>query len=185
MIFDRFLVRLGLVLAPFLAPKLGQNRLKIASRRCLRRLFLKNADFHADLRFPMYFHQNRPQDEAKIGLRSPRDSSKTVLKRLIFDVEMCHRFWFVLGSVLVAFGAPFGSQVGDKIGPKIDKKSTCVPRPPQERPRAPQECPKSAPREPQESPRGTQKAPKSTQKAPKSIQMARKSTRKTPGTHRK
>ena len=70
-IFDLFLVRLGLVLAPFLAPKSTQNRLKIASRRFLRPYFFKNADFHADLRFPMFFHQNRPQDEAKIGLRSP------------------------------------------------------------------------------------------------------------------
>ena len=122
MMFDRFLVRFGSVLAPFLAPKLGQNRLKIASRRRLRRLFLKNADFHADLRFPRFFHQNRPQDEAKIGLRSPQDSPKTVLKSFIFDVEICLRFWSVLGSVLVAFGAPFGSQVGTQIGQKIDLK---------------------------------------------------------------
>ena len=120
MIFDRFLVRLGLVLAPFLAPKLVQNRLKIASGRLLKRFFFKNADFHADLRFPRFFHQNRPQDEAKIGLRSPQDGSKTVLKSFFFDVEICLRFWSVLGSVLVAFGPPLGSQVGTKIGQKID-----------------------------------------------------------------
>ena len=120
MIFDRFLVPLGLVLALFLAPKLVQNRLKIASRQLLKRLFFKNADFHADLRFPMLFHQNRPQDEAKIGLRSPQDGSKTVLKSFIFDIEICLRFLSVLGSVLVAFGPPLGSQVGTKIGQKID-----------------------------------------------------------------
>ena len=142
MFFERFLVRLDLVLAPFLAPKLLQNRLKIAPRRFLRPYFFKNADFHADLRFPRFFHQNRPQDEAKIGLRSPQDGPKTVLKSFFFDVEICLRFWSVLGSALVAFGAPLGSQVGAKIGQKIDQKSTCAPRPPQERPRAPQERPK-------------------------------------------
>ena len=123
MIFDRFLVRLGLVLAPFLAPKLVQNRLKIASRRFLRPLFFKHADFHADLRFPRFFHQNRPQDEAKIRLRSPQDGSKTVLKSFFFDVEICLRFWSVLGSVLVAFGAPLGSEVGAQFGHKFDLKS--------------------------------------------------------------
>ena len=154
MIFNRFLVRLGVVLAPFLAPKLVQNRLKIASRRFLRPYFFKNADFHADLRFPRFFHQNRPQDEAKIGLRSPQDNPKTILKSFFFDDEICLRFWCVLSSVLVAFGAPFGSQVGAKIESKIVQKSTCAPRPFQERPRAPQEHPKSAPREPKRHPKG-------------------------------
>ena len=116
MFFDRFLVRLGLVLAPFLAPKLIPNRLKIASRRFLGPFFFKNADFHADLRFPRFFHQNRPQDEAKIRLRSPQDGSKTVLKSFFFDVEICLRFWSVLGSVLVAFGPPLGSEVGAQFG---------------------------------------------------------------------
>ena len=130
MVFDRCLIRLELVLAPFLAPKLVQNRLKIASRRFLRPYFFKNVDFHADLRFPMFFHQNRPQDEAKIGLRSPQDGPKTVLKSFFFDVEICLRFWSVLGSVLVALGAPFGSQVGVKIGPKIDLRPQTGPRAP-------------------------------------------------------
>ena len=116
MIFNRFWVRLGVVLAPFLAPKLVQNRLKIASRRFLGPFFFKNADFHADLRFPNFFHQNRPQDEAKIGLRSPQDGPKTVLKIFFFDVKICFRFWSVLGSVLVAFGVPLGGQVGAQIG---------------------------------------------------------------------
>ena len=122
MIFDRYLVRFGCAWAPFLAPKSAPNRPKIGPRRLLRPYFFKNADFHADLRFPRFFHQNRAQDEAKIGLRSPQDSPKTVLKSFIFDVEICLRFWSVLGSVLVAFGAPFGSQVGTQIGQKIDLK---------------------------------------------------------------
>ena len=119
----RFFYRKCLPKATFWAPKLAQNRLKIASRRFLEPFFFKNADFHADLRFPRFFHQNRPQDEAKIGLRSPQDSPKTVLKSFFFDVEICLRFWSVLGSVLVALGAPLGSQVGVKIGPKSDQKS--------------------------------------------------------------
>ena len=173
MFFERFLVRLGLVLAPFLAPKLAQNRLKIASRRFLRPYFFKNADFHADLRFPRFFHQNRPQDEAKIGLRSPQDGPKTVLKTTFFDVEICLRFWSVWGSILVTFGAPFGSQVGAQIGPKFDQKSTCAPRRPQDRPRSP----KSTPRAPQERPK---RHPEGTQKAPKSGQEPQKGSQQTP-----
>ena len=88
MIFDRFLVHLGLALAAFFAPKLVPNRLKIVSRRLLRPICFKNVDFHADLRFPMFFHQNRPQDEAKIGLRSPQDGSKTVLKSNLFNAKI-------------------------------------------------------------------------------------------------
>ena len=101
MCFDRFLVRLGLVLAPFLAPKLVQNRLKIVSRRFLRPYFFKNADFRADLRFPRFFHQNRPQDEAKIGLRSPQDG----LKELLFRCQN-------LMSILISFGLRFGRSWG-------------------------------------------------------------------------
>ena len=108
MIFYRFLIRLGLLLAPFLAPKLGQNRLKIAPRRFLRPFFFKNGDFHADLCFPRFFHQNRPQDEAKIGLRSPQDGPKTVLKSFFFDVEICLRFGFVWDAALVPFWGGFG-----------------------------------------------------------------------------
>ena len=110
----------GAILDPFGKQKSPPNRPKFGPRRLLKHFFLKNRGFHADLRFPRFFHQNRPQDEAKIGLRSPQDSSKTVLKSFIFDVEICLRFWFVLGSVLVAFGVPFGSQVGTQIGQKID-----------------------------------------------------------------
>ena len=116
------MVRLEVVLAPFLAPKLVENRLKIASRRFLEPFFFKNADFHADLRFPRFFHQNRPEDEAKIRLRSLQDGSKTVLKSFFFDVEICLRFWSVLGSVLVAFGPPLGSEVGAQFGQKFDLK---------------------------------------------------------------
>ena len=155
--------RFGSVLPPLLAPKLAPNRPKIGPRRLLRPFLFKNVDLYADLRFPMFFHQNRPQDEAKIGLRSPQDSPKTVLKSFFFDVEICLRFWFVLGSVLVALGAPLGGQVGAQIGQKIDQNSTCAPRPPQDRPRAPQERPKRA----QEAPKKRPRAPKRHPKAPK------------------
>ena len=166
MILDRFLVRFGCPWAPFLAPKSAPNRPKIGPRQLLRPYFFKNADFHADLRFPRFFHQNRPQDEAKIGLRSPQDGPKTVLKTTFFDVEICLRFWSVWGSILVTFGAPFGSQVGAQIGPKFDQKSTCAPRRPQDRPRAPQERPKSAPRGTQKAPRRHPRAAKSPKKGP-------------------
>ena len=168
MVFNRFLVRLGVVLAPFLAPKLVQNRLKIASRRFLGPFFFlfKNADFHADLRFPTFFHQNRPQDEAKIGLRSPQDGSKTVLKSFFFDVEICLRFWSVLDSVLVAFGAPLGA----KLAPKSKKKSNKNRPVPPDRPKTAQEHTKTAPRAPKRHPKGAQEHPRGTQKHPKEAQ---------------
>ena len=119
MFFERFFVRLGLVLAPFLAPKLVQNRLKIASRRFLRPYLFKNADFHADLRFPMFFHQNRPQDEAKIGLGPPQDDPKTVSMSHFFDAEICVRFCCVLGGQerpRGGHGLPKSAQ-DDSLGP--------------------------------------------------------------------
>ena len=89
---DSFWVRFGLVLGPFWTPFGSPNRVKLGQNCVLSGHFFENADFHADLRFPMFFHQNRAQDEAKIGLRSPQDSPKTVLKSFIFDVEICLRF---------------------------------------------------------------------------------------------
>ena len=144
MIFNRFLVRLGVVLAPFLAPKLAQNRLKIASRRFLRPYFFKNADFHADLRFPRFFHQNRPQDEAKIGLRSPQDGPKTIL----FRIFLASFFASIFCRFLDRFWSHFGTLLGAKLAPKSDTKSTknrpAPPDRPKTAPRAPQERPKSA-----------------------------------------
>ena len=61
-------------------------------------------------------------DPVKIGLRSPQDSPKMALKSFNFDSEICFRFWSVLGSVLVAFGAPLGSEVGTQIDQKFDLK---------------------------------------------------------------
>ena len=122
MFFYRFWIRFGTHFGSIWEAKIDPNRAKLGPRRLLKRYFFKNADFHADLRFPRFFHQNRPQDEAKIGLRSPQDGSKTVLKSFFFDVEICLRIWSVLGSVLVAFGAPLGSQVGAQFGQKFDLK---------------------------------------------------------------
>ena len=112
MIFDRFLARFECVLASFLAPKLAPNRPKIGPRRLLRPCFFKNVDFHADLRFPMFFHQNRPQDEAKIGPRSPQDGSKTVLKSFFSDVKICLRFCSALAPTWAPLDPPLGAQDG-------------------------------------------------------------------------
>ncbi len=133
MIFDRFLIRFGSILGLFWAPKSVQNRPQIGPRRFLRAYFFKNADFHADLRFPMFFHQNRPQDEAEIGPRWPQDGTKTVLKSFFFDVEICLRFWSVLGSVW----SLLGSLLGAKLAPKSDQKSPKHDLRPQTAPRAP------------------------------------------------
>ena len=85
MIFDRFLVRFGCPWAPFLAPKSAPNRPKIGPRRVLRPYFFKNADFHADLRFPMKNRKNRPQDGPKIASRPVQDGSKSDKKVMRFS----------------------------------------------------------------------------------------------------
>ena len=141
MIFNRFLVRLGVVLAPFLAPKLVQNRLKIASRRFLRPYFFKNADFHADLRFPRFFHQNRPQDAAKIGPRRHQDGLEELLFRCqkLSSILVCFRLRF--GCFLGAFWEPSWRQSRTKKRPKNDLRPKTAPRPPKSTPRAPQEPP--------------------------------------------
>ena len=174
MIFDQLLVRLGLVLAPLLAPKLAQNRLKIASRRFLRPFLFKNVNFSLARRFPLFFHQNRPQDEAKIEPSSPQDGTKTVLKSFFFDVEICLRFWFVLGAVLTPFWVPFGTLFGTKICEKIDLKSQdrpkSVPRAPKSRQEAPkkgQEAPKRHPRAPKRHPRELKRHPGDPKRHPR------------------
>ena len=84
MFFDRFWLRFGTHFGVIWEAKIDPNRAKLGPRRLSKRYFFKNADFHADLRFPMFFHQNRPQDEAKIDLRSPQDIPKAVLVRCFF-----------------------------------------------------------------------------------------------------
>ena len=74
--FDRF----GCPKGANKGAKIDRNRAKLGSRRLLKRYFLKNVYFSLARRFPMFFHQNRPQDEAKIGPRSPQDGRKTVLR---------------------------------------------------------------------------------------------------------
>ena len=51
LVLNAFGGRLGLLLAPFWEPNSGQ----VGPKMCLDRFFLKNVDFHADLRFPMFF----------------------------------------------------------------------------------------------------------------------------------
>ena len=176
MLFDRILVRFGCPWAPFLASKSAPNRPKIGPRRLLRPYLFKNADFHADLRFPRFFHQNRPQDEAKVGLRSPQDGPKTVLFRIFF----ASFFASIFGRFLDRFWSHFGTLLGAKLAPKSDKKSTKNRPAPPDRPKTAQERPKSTPRAPKRHPKGAQEHPRGTQKAPKSTQKAPKSTQKAP-----
>ena len=95
--------------------------------------------------------------------RSPQDGPKTVLKSFFFDVQICLRFWFVLGAVLVPFWVPFGAPFGTKILQKIDLKSQDRLKSPQERPKSPQEPPGGT----QEGPRGIKRHPKRTKRHPK------------------
>ena len=51
LVLDPFGGRLGLLLAPFWRP----NRVKFGQKCVLSGHFVENADFHADLRFPILF----------------------------------------------------------------------------------------------------------------------------------
>ena len=87
-ILDSFWVRFGLVLGSFWPPFGSPNRVKLGTQCILNRHCCENVDFHADLRFPRFFHQNRPQDEAKIALRRPQDG----LSSILFSLGFLHRF---------------------------------------------------------------------------------------------
>ena len=54
--FVGFLIVLGRHLGSFLGAKIDPRRAKLGSRRLLKRYFLKKVNFHADLRFPRFFH---------------------------------------------------------------------------------------------------------------------------------
>ena len=105
-----FWSRFWCLLGPFWPPKTtpfgDPNRPKIVPRLVLTPYFFKNADFHADLRFPIENCQNRPQDGAKIGPRSPQDGLKTDLKSDRFLKQFFNRFLVVSGSVLAPFWYP-------------------------------------------------------------------------------
>ena len=55
-IWDSFWVRFGLVLGSFWRPFGDPDRVKLDPKCILNRHFFENADFHADLRFPRFFH---------------------------------------------------------------------------------------------------------------------------------
>ena len=76
-ILDSSWVRFGLVLGSFWHAFGSPNRVKLDTKSVLKRYFFKNVDFHADLRFPMKNHQNRPQDGPKIASRPVQDGSKS------------------------------------------------------------------------------------------------------------
>ena len=112
MIFDRCLVRLGLVLAPFLAPKLGQNRPKIGPRRVLRPLFFKNVDFQKNERRPAWERDSGPPGAPKM----PQDRAKITPRRSYFGSFFASFFASIFGRFLVRFWCHLGRFLGTQIG---------------------------------------------------------------------
>ena len=90
--------------------KIDPRWAKLGSRRLLKRCFLENVNFHQTLRLPIPQRFLDPQDASQNAPRSPQDGSKTILKRSVFRIDFCLRFWSVWGSILTPFGCLFGSQ---------------------------------------------------------------------------
>ena len=89
---------------------------KFFPRRLLRRNFCQKIDFRKTkenlVLFQRFFHPRRHRKRPKI----PQDAPKTVLESYLFDVQNFDRFWFVLGSILVAFGDAFWVLLGTSWG---------------------------------------------------------------------
>ena len=89
-----------------------------------------------------------PQDEAKIGPRSPQDGLKTDLKDDRFLRRFFDRFLLVLGSFWVPLGAPGWSKKATQARGKIGCTALLTVNRSQDRPKTPQDPPKSSPRPP-------------------------------------
>ena len=69
-ILGSFWIRFGLVLDLFWIPFGSSNRVKLGQECVLSGNFFENADFHADLRFPMFFLLFLPQDGTQDRLKT-------------------------------------------------------------------------------------------------------------------
>ena len=110
------------------------------------------------------------QDGLQNDPRSLQDSSKTILERCLFRVDLGLRFWLVWGSILAPFGRPFGSPNQSFLPSFFD--DFCMsfqdrPKSGQEPPRAPQEPPKSAQERPKRSPRAAKSGPRAPKSGPR------------------
>ena len=80
-----FWIRFGLVLGSFWISFGSPNRVKLDPKSVLKRYFFKNDNFHADLRFPMFFCFFDPKMEPKIASRPIQDGSKSDKKVMHFS----------------------------------------------------------------------------------------------------
>ena len=129
----------------------------------MKRLFIENVVFHADLRFPIENCQNRPQDGAKIGPRSLQDGLKTGLKCDRFFKRFFDRFLVVLGSVLAPFWRPRWVQKPTQV------RQGFLGRPPLERQLAPgqRQDPQEHPKRPKTTLKTTKNDPRTPSRRPK------------------
>ena len=84
-ILDAFWIRFELVLGSFWTSFGSPNRVKLDPKSILKRYFFKNVDFHADLRFPMFFCFFDPKMGPKIASRPVQDGSKSDKKVMHFS----------------------------------------------------------------------------------------------------
>ena len=78
-------VRFGLVLGASWEPFGSPNRVKLGQKCILSSHFFENADFHADLRFSMFFCFFDPKMGSKIASRPVQDGSKSDKKVMHFS----------------------------------------------------------------------------------------------------
>ena len=76
-ILDSFWIRFGLVLDLFWIPFGSSNRVKLGQECVLSGNFFENVDFHADLRFPMFFCFFDSRMGPKIASRPVQYGSKS------------------------------------------------------------------------------------------------------------
>ena len=113
-----------------------------------------------------------PQDEAKIGPRSPQDGLKIDLKDDRFLRRFFARFLVVLGSFWLPLGAPRWSKKATQARGKIASPALLTVNRPQDRPKTIQERPRppqGAPRGPKQPPRPPKMTPRGPQNAVKTI----------------
>ena len=84
-ILDSFWIRFGLVLDLFWIPFGSSNRVKLGQECVLSGNFFENADFHAGLRFSMFFCFFYLKMGPKIDSRPVQDGSKSDKKAMHFS----------------------------------------------------------------------------------------------------
>ena len=141
---------------------------QVGSKTGLATQFLTKSGFSKkQKKTQWFFNVFAPSDGAENDPRSTQDAPKTVLKSYVFDVQNYDRFWFVLGSILGAFGEALWLPKGYQKSLKFVSPNKGASKTPQGAPKRPQESPKRVPRGPRRTSREAPRGPKRPKRQPK------------------